>query len=137
SSAPVRSGVGLNICRQLMENMRGHLRVQPLETQPNDERKLEPRLEAETNSVWEAFLTWPVPQDSSLLVIDDNASFADLFRRYLHQQRWRVVSATSGVEARQILQEMCPTVILLDVMLPKEDGWEILRDLRSRPALAQ
>lgn len=138
SNTPVRSGVGLNICRRLMENMRGHLNVQSLRVPPDEEEhRLEVMPESTTNPVWEAYLTWPIPRDSSLLVIDDNASFADLFRRYLHQHRWRVIGATSGVEARQILQEMCPTVILLDVMLPKEDGWEILRDLRSQAALAQ
>ena len=42
-----------------------------------------------------------------------------------------MVGATSSAEARQILADLRPAVILLDVMMPKEDGWELLCTLKT------
>ena len=41
--------------------------------------------------------------------------------------------AKNGAEARQHLAELRPAAILLDIMMPEEDGWEILVDLKQRP----
>jgi Amt family ammonium transporter len=68
------------------------------------------------------------------LVIDDNEQFLDLFRRYLAGHPWQVVGAVDGDSARRLAQECRPTVSLLDVMLPKEDGWEILRRWKAEPS---
>jgi CheY-like chemotaxis protein len=80
---------------------------------------------------WEARLVWPAPAQRTLLVIDDHQDFTDLVRRYVAGQVWRVVGAANGAAARRLLEEMQPSVILLDVMMPKEDGWEILMALRA------
>lgn len=113
-SGPARVGVGLEICRQLLETMGGKLEIGDTPHDP-----------------WEACLVWPVSRQPALLVIDDNVNFVHLFRRYLAGHSWNVVGATSSAEARQILTELRPAVILLDVMMPKEDGWELLRWLKS------
>jgi CheY-like chemotaxis protein len=80
---------------------------------------------------WSARLVWPVATPHTLLVIDDNQDFVDLFRRYLAGYNWQVIGAVDGVEARQALAEIAPTVIILDVMMPREDGWELLVALRA------
>ncbi len=105
---------GLEICRQLMAAMRGVLRLAVTE-----------------HGAWEARLAWPVAEPCTLLVVDDNTAFVDLFRRYLAGHNWRVIGAASSAEARRMLIETRPTVIALDVMMPKEDGWEFLMALRS------
>jgi CheY-like chemotaxis protein len=64
------------------------------------------------------------------LVVDDNQSFITLFCRYLSGTGWQVVGAHSGSEAEQILTELLSTVIILDGMMPQEDGWELLRRWR-------
>jgi CheY-like chemotaxis protein len=76
-------------------------------------------------------LRWPLAATPSLLVIDDNEGFLDLHRRYLAGHDWRVYGATSGAEAREVIAESRPTVILLDVLMPQEDGWDLLVALKG------
>jgi CheY-like chemotaxis protein len=83
--------------------------------------------------VWEASLAWLVDRPQTLLVIDDNRGFVDLFQRYLAASAWHVIGATDGAAARQALAEARPAVIVLDVMMPKEDGWELLMALKAAP----
>ncbi len=82
---------------------------------------------------WEAVLIWPVANPQVLLIVDDNTKIIDLFRRYLDGQDWAVKSATSGAEAWQRIAETRPTVIMLDVMMPAEDGWDILMKFKNAP----
>jgi CheY-like chemotaxis protein len=87
----------------------------------------------ESSDRWEACLVWPAAFQNLLLVVDDNEGFVDLFRRYLAGHTWQVVGASNGAEARRILAETRPAVIVLDVMMPKEDGWEFLMTLKRSP----
>ncbi len=116
-SAAGRQGVGLEVCAQLMETMGGALAVNRT-----------------PGGGWEARLTWPAVASYTLLVVDDNQDFANLFRRFLAGQNWSVIGAADGVKARQVLAEVAPTVIILDVMMPREDGWELLVALRASEA---
>jgi CheY-like chemotaxis protein len=117
-AAPKRPGVGLEIGRQLLSELGGALHVSLSEP-----------------DAWEARLVWPPSGPQTLLVIDDNQGFVDLFRRYLAAADWRVVGATDGAAARALLAEARPAVIVLDVMMPREDGWEFLMALKADPAL--
>jgi CheY-like chemotaxis protein len=112
-----RQGVGLEVCARLMEAMGGALWV---------DRPAEGR--------WEARLAWPALATHTLLVVDDNQDFVDLFRRYLVGHGWRVLGAADGAQARQMLTQVDPTAIILDVMMPREDGWEMLVALRASEA---
>jgi len=80
----------------------------------------------------EICLVWPVVNASpkTLLVIDDNPGLIQLFRRYLTSHAWRVVEAATLTEAIAAADEHSPDAIALDVMLPRQDGWEILRALK-------
>jgi CheY-like chemotaxis protein len=77
----------------------------------------------------EARLLWPTPGSRVLLVVDDNEGIITLFRRYLGGHNWRVLGATSGAQAHQMIAQTPPTVVILDVMMPDEDGWEVLTTL--------
>lgn len=107
--------ISLEVCHQLLVAMRGVLRLEV------------------TKESWEARLVWPVAEPRILLVVDDNTSFVDLFRRYLAGQNWEVLGAANSTEARLIIAETRPTVITLDVMMPQEDGWEFLMALKKEP----
>jgi len=64
-----------------------------------------------------------------VLVIDDNEGVHELFRRYLEGEQYRVVTARSGREGVSLAESVRPDVIVLDVLMPEEDGWATLRHL--------
>ncbi len=76
------------------------------------------------------FLTTRAPL---ILVVDDNPSMIRLFRRYLQGQELRLVQARNGIHAFQLARELQPQAILLDLMMPVQDGWDLSRSLRADP----
>jgi len=74
-----------------------------------------------------------IPRSSRkhVLVVDDNEGVIALIRRYLHSLPYAVWGAHDGQEALALLPEANPDVIILDVMLPTQDGWEVLGMLRD------
>lgn len=72
----------------------------------------------------------------TVLVVDDNEGLVKLLRRYLTDQACRVVAATDGQEGLRLAQELVPDAIVLDVMMPEMDGWELLQRLRNHPRTA-
>jgi len=77
----------------------------------------------------------PTDTQRIVLAVEDNPSAIQLMRRYLAQEPYRLIHAESGEEALERAQETPPDLITLDIMLPNQDGWEILQTLRSEPAL--
>ena len=67
----------------------------------------------------------------TILVVDDTASVRQLLQDYLTQQGYRVVTATNGQEAIYEARRANPDAILLDIMMPKMDGFEFLRQYRK------
>ena len=70
-----------------------------------------------------------------LLIVDDNPMNVDIFRTRLAAQGYDIVTATNGEEALTLTQEHQPDLILLDIMMPKVDGLEVCRRLKSDPSL--
>jgi DNA-binding response OmpR family regulator len=66
------------------------------------------------------------------MVVDDEESLVESLRFLLEQQQYRVLCATSGSECLQQVQRQTPDLILLDVMLPGTDGFEVCRQLRTQ-----
>jgi CheY-like chemotaxis protein len=75
----------------------------------------------------------PIKQ-CSILIIDDNPDAVSLFRRYLVDQPYQVLTAQDGEQAIELATQAQPGLIVLDVMLPKQDGWEILQLLKNHRA---
>jgi CheY-like chemotaxis protein len=71
-----------------------------------------------------------------LLVIDDNEGLIHLLQRYLTDDAYNVMSAPNTEEGLKIVPQLQPDAILLDVMMPGIDGWEVLQRLRTRPETA-
>ena len=67
----------------------------------------------------------------TVLVIDDNEGLIALVERYLSTQICRVIKAGNGPDGLQLAQDLTPDAIILDIMLPKIDGWEVLQRLRA------
>ena len=76
------------------------------------------------------------PCGPSVLVIDDNQGLVELLRRYLAGLMCRVWTATNGSAGLELAALRIPDAIILDVMMPEMDGWELLQRLRSHPATA-
>jgi CheY-like chemotaxis protein len=112
-----RLGVGLSVSEQLLQATQGTLQVM-----------------SDFRDHWEARIVWSAMSTRILLVVDDNEDYASLFHRYLVAHHWRVIGAPTAAEARRVLTQTKPTVIVLDVMMPKEDGWGFLLNLKSDAA---
>ncbi|MCI0713837.1 MAG: response regulator [Chloroflexi bacterium] len=67
----------------------------------------------------------------TILIIDDNEGLVNLLDRYLTGNAYQVVSAQSGWQGLQLANELLPDAIILDVMMPEMDGWELLQRLKS------
>ena len=68
-----------------------------------------------------------------LLAIEDNEGIVRVFQGYLATYGYVVMGATSGDEALRLAREVSPIAITLDIMMPTQDGWEILQVLKSDP----
>jgi len=66
-----------------------------------------------------------------ILVVDDDPALRDLLRAYLTDTGFAVALAGDGVEMRRAMQEAMPDAIVLDLMLPNEDGLALTRELRT------
>ena len=67
------------------------------------------------------------------LVVEDDPTSRDLFRRTLEKDGWTVTEANNGLVAMHSVAEHCPSLILLDLMMPEMDGFEFLDELRRHP----
>jgi CheY-like chemotaxis protein len=72
----------------------------------------------------------------TVLVIDDDHLIQHLVRGQLETEHFKVVSATDGVEGLTLAREVRPSVIILDIHLPRLDGWTVLGELKSDPVLS-
>ena len=67
----------------------------------------------------------------NILVCDDDKDIVDAIEIYLSQEGYRVLKAYDGLEAIKMLQEHEIHLILIDIMMPKMDGWETCREIRQ------
>ena len=68
----------------------------------------------------------------TILVVDDERHIVDLLRLYLEKEGFAVVSAGDGEEALALHARHDPSLVILDLMLPKVDGFEVCREVRRR-----
>ncbi|MEW6220742.1 MAG: response regulator [Thermodesulfobacteriota bacterium] len=71
-----------------------------------------------------------------ILIVDDAPNIVLSLDFLMRQEGFRVRSAASGEEALQALAARAPDLVLLDVMLPEKDGYEVCRAIRADPALS-
>ncbi|NPV08735.1 MAG: response regulator [Anaerolineae bacterium] len=72
----------------------------------------------------------------SVLVVEDNPGAIELYRRYLSARCWRVHSLSDPRVTAEVARQSLPDVIVLDIMMPRLDGWSVLRHLRQQPETA-
>ncbi len=67
----------------------------------------------------------------TILLVDDEKNIVDLARMYLEKENFRVKSAADGATALDLIERSPPALMVLDLMLPKVDGWEVCRRVRG------
>ncbi|HOD96768.1 MAG: response regulator [Candidatus Paceibacterota bacterium] len=72
---------------------------------------------------------------SKILVIEDDPFLANLLKLRLEKDKFEVIQAKDGEEALKKLKEIEPDLILLDLILPKKSGFEVLEDISLNPSL--
>lgn len=73
------------------------------------------------------------PVAATLLIVDDNAGLVALLERYFAGLAYEVISAAGGAEGLALAESARPDVVVLDLMMPGMDGWEMLQRLRTHP----
>jgi len=105
----------LEISRQLLEQRGGSLEVTKGESD---------------DGTLSALLTIPSLARVPVLVIDDNLDTIQLFQRYVQGTRYALMGVSTPDDVPRALERVQPRVILLDVMMPEIDGWDMLARLR-------
>jgi CheY-like chemotaxis protein len=104
----------LNVAQQLADLMSG--------------AKLRLSVDART---FDAVLALPTVKQLPVLVIDDNADTLQLLERYTAGTRYHLIATRDPEQALGLAQQHAPRIIVLDVMMPGVDGWEVLGRLRQ------
>jgi len=71
----------------------------------------------------------------TVLLVDDDLTLREMYEERLKAEGFNIVQATNGEEALQKAQEIKPNIILLDIMMPKVNGFDVLKELKSSDEL--
>jgi chemosensory pili system protein ChpA (sensor histidine kinase/response regulator) len=73
--------------------------------------------------------------EKTIMVVDDSVTVRKVTSRFLEREGFRVITAKDGVEALQLLQDHIPDVMLLDIEMPRMDGFEVAKNIRTSSRL--
>lgn len=111
--------VSLTRLKRLVELMEGHL-----------DWPLQPDMAGDLCAV----LVLPLMRPIDVLVVDDNPDALRLFERYLAGTRYHFLGAQTAAEALSLIETRSPPLVVLDLMMPGQDGWSLLARLRQQGA---
>jgi len=69
--------------------------------------------------------------NTKILVVDDDVNICDILRMYLEREGYEVKIANDGIEGITLFKQYDPDLVLLDIMLPGKDGWQVCREVRE------
>ena len=76
--------------------------------------------------------------ETKILVVDDDQNICEVLRLYFENEGYEVRTANDGADGVNAFKAFDPDLVLLDVMMPKKDGWQVLREIRemsSKPVI--
>ena len=66
-----------------------------------------------------------------ILIIDDDINICELIRLYIEKEGYEVLTVYNGIKALEVFKEFTPNLVILDIMLPGMDGWQVCREIRK------
>lgn len=69
--------------------------------------------------------------NGKILIVDDDTNICELLRLYIEKEGFSTAIAYNGVEALEQFNKEQPSLVLLDIMMPKLDGWQVCREIRK------
>ncbi len=69
--------------------------------------------------------------DTKLLIVDDDVNICDMLKLYFENEGYQVKTANDGFEGVNFFKIYEPDLVLLDIMMPKKDGWQVCREIRE------
>ena len=72
---------------------------------------------------------------NKILVVDDDLNICELLKLYLENDGYVVYTANDGKQAVDMFKNKTPDLVLLDIMLPKMDGWQVCREIRKTSSI--
>jgi signal transduction histidine kinase/CheY-like chemotaxis protein len=134
------TGLGLSISRKFCEMMGGTLIAQSEKgTGSTFTMRVPIGTQQSVPDQAGQVLTHGIPGEKEatcVLVIDDDAHVRDLMQRLLSREGYNVIVASNGEQGIELAREARPDVITLDVLMPGQDGWSVLNQLKADPDLA-
>ena len=129
------TGLGLTICQHFCQMLGGDIDVRSV---LNEGTTFEISLAADAERWSQEHSGEGVEQDEggadgvgTILVVDDDPVVRDVISRHLKREGYGVVTAADGEQALLRVKQCHPDVITLDVLMPKADGWAVLRELKQ------
>lgn len=68
---------------------------------------------------------------TKILVIDDDVNISELIRLYFEKEGYEVLTVYNGKKGIEVFTEFTPNIVVLDIMLPGADGWQVCREIRK------
>ncbi len=68
--------------------------------------------------------------NNKIMIVDDDANITELIRLYLEKEGFETVTAANGKIALDLFKESAPSIVILDIMMPEMDGWQVCREIR-------
>ncbi len=136
------TGLGLAITKAFCTMLGGDISV---ESSPGRGTAFTIRLPADLRTAVdrsepaEAGIAAPAGEDGragTVLVVDDDDAARDLLVRFLRREGFAVRTAAHGEAALELARQLKPSAVLLDVMMPRMDGWAVLSAMKADPELA-
>ena len=72
-----------------------------------------------------------------ILIVDDDPDILEGILTILETQSYRLATARDGKKCMELLQEEMPDVLILDLLMPRMDGWGVIREMRNNPRFAK
>jgi len=130
------TGLGLSICKKFAELMQGRIEVESTPGKGTRFTFMVPAI-AEDIEVEESATSGDDAESGEIeglakvLIVDDDESSLEISKRILSRRGYAVITASSGAAGIELAQEQSPDIIVLDVIMPEMDGWQVLEALKG------